>query len=259
VNARSVGKGRTQKATDGADRQVLEQEVARLRTLLREARADARRETWAKARRQFRVYVSGLGLIALIVGGLIGRYGFPAEPPTPESAQGPASPNRPGPADSDRTTGTGDQALVTPWPISVYVSGAVAKAQVVELPAGSLIADALDRAGGAGADADLDAVNLAAPLIDNQHVVIPRLTDRVSSAATQQLRASSTPPAPIDINTASPGELESLPYIGASKAADIVSYRTANGPFERIEDIQNVPGIGPATYEHIVHLITIED
>ncbi len=259
MNARSVGKGHTQEATDGADRRVLEQEVARLRTLLREARADTRRETWAKARRRFRVHVAGLGLIALIVGGLIGHYGFPREPPTPESAQDPGSPNWPGPADSDRTTGTGDQAIATPWPISVYVSGAVAKAEVVELPAGSLIADALDRAGGAGADADLDAVNLAAALVDNQHVVIPRLTDRVSSAATQQLGADSTPAALIDINTASPDELESLPYIGGSKAADIVSFRAANGPFERVEDIQNVPGIGPATYEHIAHLITIED
>lgn len=259
MNARSAGQGRTQEATEGTDRQVLEQEVGRLRTLLREARADTRRETWAKARRQFRVHVAGLGLIALIVGGLIGHYGFPGEPPTPESAQDPASPNWPGPADSDRTTGTGDQAITTPWPISVYISGAVAKAQVVELPAGSLIADALDRAGGAGADADLDAVNLAAPLVDNQHITIPRLTDRVSSATTQQLSASSTPAAPININAATLDELESLPYIGASKAADIVSYRTANGPFERVEDIQNVPGIGPSIYEHIAHLIAIED
>ena len=259
MNARSVGRGRTQKATDGADHQVLEQEVARLRTLLREARADTRRETWGKARRKFRVHVAGLGLVALIVGGLIGHYGFPGEPPTPESAQDPASPNWPGPADSDRTTSTGDQAITAPWPISVYISGAVAKAQVVELPAGSLVADALDQAGGAGADADLDAINLAAPLIDNQHVVIPRLTDRAGSAATQQLSTDSTRAALIDINTASPDELESLPYIGANRAADIVSYRTANGPFERIEDIQNVPGIGPATYEHIAHLIAIED
>jgi len=250
VNARSVGKGLTQKATDGVDRQVLEQEVARLRTLLREARAGARSETWAEARRKFRFHVAGLGLIALIVGGLIGHYGFPGDQPTPESAQDPASPNWPG---------TGDQAIATPWPISIYISGAVTKAQVVELPAGSLVADALDRAGGAGADADLDAVNLAAPLMDNQHVVIPRLTDRVSSAATEQLSASSKPAALVDINIASPDELESLPYIGASKAADIVSYRTANGPFERIEDIQNVPGIGPTTYERIAHLITIED
>ncbi len=259
MNRRSVGKGRTQEAAAGTDRQVLELEVARLRTLLREARADTRRATWAKARRQIRAHVAGLGLIALIVGGLIGHYGFPGEPSTPEAARDPTSPTWPGPTDSDSTTGTGDQAMATPWPISVYVSGAVAKAQVVELPAGSLIADALDRAGGASADADLDAVNLAAPLADNQHVAIPRLTDRGSSAATQQLSSSPTPAAPIDLNAASSDELESLPYIGASKAADIVSYRTANGPFERIEDIQNVPGIGPATYERIAHLILIED
>ncbi|MCD6286967.1 MAG: ComEA family DNA-binding protein [Anaerolineae bacterium] len=259
MNARSVRKGHTQRATDGADRQVLEQEVARLRTLLREARADTRRETWAEVRRRFRLRVAGLGLIALIIGGLIGHYGFPGEPPMPESAQAPAPPMSPGPANSVSTAGTGDQAVTTPWPISVYVSGAVAKAQVVELPAGSLIADALDRAGGAGADADLDAVNLAAPLVDNQHVVVPRLTDRVSSAATQQLGTNSTPAALIDINTASPDELESLPYIGGSRAADIVSYRAENRPFERIEDIQNVPGIGPTIYEHIAHLITIED
>ena len=62
--------------------------------------------------------------------------------------------------------------------------------------------------------------------------------------------------APIDINTASPGEFELLPMIGPARAAAIVEYRETNGPFERPEDILNVPGIGQGIFEQIRSHIT---
>lgn len=61
----------------------------------------------------------------------------------------------------------------------------------------------------------------------------------------------------ININTASAAELQTLPGIGPSFAQRIVDYRTANGPFARIEDIQNVRGIGQATFDRIKDLITV--
>lgn len=61
----------------------------------------------------------------------------------------------------------------------------------------------------------------------------------------------------ININTADAALLETLPGIGPSKSAAIIDYRTQNGPFARIEDIQNVSGIGPSTYANIAPLITV--
>ena len=65
------------------------------------------------------------------------------------------------------------------------------------------------------------------------------------------------PSFPININTASQQELENLPNIGPTKAADIIEYRKLHGPFLKIDDIQNVPNIGPSTFDKIRDLITI--
>jgi len=69
----------------------------------------------------------------------------------------------------------------------------------------------------------------------------------------------STALAGVNINTASRGELESLPGIGPSKAGAIVEYRGANGPFTDIEQLDNVPGIGPATMSNLRPLVTLGD
>lgn len=80
------------------------------------------------------------------------------------------------------------------------------------------------------------------------------LTSDLSSVGSEE----PVPSGPININTASVGELEALPGIGPSKAATIVSYREENGPFKNISDIQNVSGIGPATFARIKDQITVK-
>jgi competence protein ComEA len=75
--------------------------------------------------------------------------------------------------------------------------------------------------------------------------------------------AAATPPpgstaGKVNINTASAAELDALPGIGPGYAERIIAYREGNGPFEKIEDIQNVPGIGPATFERIRDMITVQ-
>jgi len=147
----------------------------------------------------------------------------------------------------------------TPQPLRVYISGAVVQPGVVTLSAGSLLVDALEAVGGAADDADLDGINLAAALADNQHVTVPR------RAATPQPAIEVVAPvgaAPVvilvDINTASAAELETLPHIGPAMAQRIIAYREAHGPFARIEDIQNVEGIGPTRYKDLASLITVE-
>jgi competence protein ComEA len=148
----------------------------------------------------------------------------------------------------------------TPAPIRVYVSGAVQMSAVYELPPGSIVQDAVSAAGGPTSDADLDHINLAVELCDQQQVYVPR-------------RGETNPPPPVsggdpassgqeetlvNINTAPAVELETLPRIGPTLAGRIVEYREANGPFETVEQIQNVPGIGPATFEGLRDLIAVE-
>lgn len=141
--------------------------------------------------------------------------------------------------------------------LHIYITGAVERPGVVAVPAGSLLADAVEAAGGAIADADLESINLAAPLSDNQHITVPRraatVTPKPAAVATV-----APPTVLVNINTATAAELETLPHIGPAMAQRIIAYREANGPFQRIEDLQNVEGIGETRYKDIAPLITVE-
>jgi competence protein ComEA len=146
----------------------------------------------------------------------------------------------------------------TPAPIRVYVSGAVQSPAVYELPRGSIVQDAVGAAGGAAADADLEGINLALELQDQQHIHVPREGEAapppvVSGGAS---RSGEVLGASVNINTATAKELEALPGVGEVTARRIIDYREANGPFQTIEDIQNVSGIGPKTFEGLKDLIT---
>lgn len=221
-----------------------------LRRIQDEVREQVRAEAWAAMRARLRGVIAGLGLACLAAGVAIGYYGGRGRQAVRGSSMGatplwactPSSPD----------TGEGAlTALPTPWPIRVYISGAVAEPRVIALPPGSLIADALEAAGGASSDADLTALNLAEPLRDHQHVQVPRLSSRVAPAA--PVVSSGV----LDINTATPGELETLPGIGPTRALEIIAFREAHGPFETTADLMKVPGIGPATYEKLAFLISV--
>lgn len=141
--------------------------------------------------------------------------------------------------------------------VLVHVTGAVANPGVYDLPAASRVVEAVTMARPLP-EADMDALNLAAPLIDGQQVVVPVEGE---PAAVPLIAA----PAPgsggaaerVNINTANQQELESLPGIGPALAQRIVDYRMQHGPFRAVEDIQNVSGIGPARFEQIKDLITV--
>jgi len=147
----------------------------------------------------------------------------------------------------------------TPAPIRVHVSGAVRQPAVYELPPGSIVQDAVDAAGGPASDADLDRINLALALQDQQQVYVPRQGETHPPPPVSGGEPGSGGPtgALVNINTATTVELETLPRIGPVTAQRIVEYREANGPFETIEDIQNVPGIGPVTFEGLKDLIAV--
>lgn len=149
----------------------------------------------------------------------------------------------------------------TPAPVRVYVSGAVATPGVYTLPPRSLVDDALKAAGGASAEADLDRVNLALEVRDQQQIHVPRKGESAPAQPTSPSDAAvsaATGARRVNINTATQAELETLPRIGPSIAQRIVDYRTRNGPFKKIEDIKNVSGIGEAMFSAIKDLIAVE-
>ncbi len=148
------------------------------------------------------------------------------------------------------------EATPTPRPLRVYVSGAVQQPDVYVLPPDSILKDAVMAAGGPASDADLDRINLASPVTDGQHVYVPRLGEE--NLPVEPPSSLPVSPGKVNINTADAASLESLPGIGPTLAQRILDYRQASGPFERIEDVMEVSGIGPGIFEQIRDLIATE-
>jgi competence protein ComEA len=130
----------------------------------------------------------------------------------------------------------------------VHVAGAVRRPGVYRLDAGARVRDAVRRAGGAAARGDVNAINLAALVQDGAQVVVPRRAP-VSAGAALPGPAGAAPAAPVNLNSATAEELQTLDGVGPATAADILEYRTQNGGFRTVDDLDQVPGIGPKTME----------
>ena len=137
--------------------------------------------------------------------------------------------------------------------VIVHVAGAVAEPGLIEADAGWRVADAVAAAGGSSAAADLDRVNLAAPLRDGERIYIPQRGEPVPAVAGAGSAASASAPAvgPVDLNTADRSALESLPGIGPATADAIMAHRDDHGLFGTVDALVAVRGIGPATLEAI--------
>jgi len=148
----------------------------------------------------------------------------------------------------------------TPGPMRVYISGAILKPAVYELPADAILLDAITAAGGFTSEANPATVNLALPLNDGMHVHVPIPGDEptVDFGGGERSSGIDISGALVNINTATLEELDMLPGIGPSIAQKIIDYRESNGPFTAIEEIDRVSGIGPAKLEEIRDLITLQ-
>ncbi|SEF99209.1 competence protein ComEA [Eubacterium ruminantium] len=146
--------------------------------------------------------------------------------------------------------------------IRVYICGSVQEEGVYFLPEGSIINDALLMAGGYSSDARHGIVNLAEELEDGMRIYFPSREEgsELIAELIQKDNVSETTSGEqgrININTADKNELMSLPGIGESRAADIISYREKNGGFKSIEEIKNISGIKDNIFDKIKDLITI--
>ncbi len=181
----------------------------------------------------------------LMLGGiaLTGRVG-----PAPIVVVPPAPTERPPPT-------------ATPGPVRVYVNGAVARPEIYILPPDALVREAIEAAGGFTDEALADAVNLAQPLVDGLQVYVPlRGEASLPAPASGPSAAAAGPAVPqiVDLNRATASQLETLPGIGPSTAARIIAFREENGPFTAVDDLLQVPGIGPAKLEAVRGVVTVE-
>jgi len=128
--------------------------------------------------------------------------------------------------------------------VVVDVTGAVRRAGVYRMPAGSRVNDAIARAGGARPDAVLEAINLAARLADGQQVVLPSSRPGAIAAT-----GAVSEDAPISLGSATVEQLDTIEGIGPVTAEDIVEFRDEHGGLASVEQLDQVSGIGPATME----------
>jgi competence protein ComEA len=133
--------------------------------------------------------------------------------------------------------------------IVVHVAGEVREPGVYDLPAGSRVTDAVERAGGATGSAAPDAINLAAKLADGQQVVMPAGATGPAGAAVSSVGGLPADDGPISVGTATVEQLDTIEGIGPVTAGDIIDYRDEHGGLSSIDELDQISGIGPATME----------
>ena len=172
--------------------------------------------------------------------------------------------------------------------VRVHVAGAVNNPGVYTLPAQGRAVDAIAAASGAAADADLDRVNLAGALSDGVQIYVPHrgetaapaqiqpnggtanagqgnAANGASQGGAQPQPARTLTPAgsaqkgstPVNINTATAEELQTLPRIGPAMAQRIIAWREAHGGFRSVDELDAVPGIGPSMLENLRPLVMV--
>lgn len=140
--------------------------------------------------------------------------------------------------------------------IKVYITGAVVRPGVYTLHEGERVADAIEAAGGPTAEADLERLNLAKRLRDEDQVTVPRIGES-PPASIDSLFAPVAARGPVDLNRATVAELDTLPGIGPVYAQRIVESRQRDGPFRSVEELLDRKLLPRATYERIKDRVII--
>lgn len=146
--------------------------------------------------------------------------------------------------------------------VTIYVSGEVNNPGIVTIESDKRLYDAVEKLGGVTQNADLNRINLAIKLNDEEHYIIPKIgedniiSQDISVNNIDTIKNEQT--SKININTATIEELDNLPGVGEATANKILNYREENGIFKSIEEVKNVNGIGEKKYIDIKDKICIE-
>lgn len=179
-------------------------------------------------------------------------------PPPPELAL-PVAGAQGDPAVATTTTTT--STSVPAAEVVVHAAGSVARPGVYRLAGGARVSDLLDAAGGPAPGADLDRLNLAAPLVDGEQVFVPLPDQQLpvvgpSGSATSADPVAATP-GPVDLNRATLDELDELPGVGPSTAQAILDERDRRGGFTAVDELLDVRGIGDAKLAALRDLVRV--
>lgn len=207
-----------------------------------------------------RQHVMVVGIV-LILGVLIATFAMtraraiPLEAPVPVAA---VTPGGPAPSISAASV----EASPAAEPLQVHVVGEVTRPGVHRVPVGARVADAIEAAGGLTESARPGELNLAQVLADGQQVIIgggqrPSEVRGGASAGDTAPAAAGSSAAKLNLNAASAAQLDALPGVGPVTAEKILAWRTEHKKFTRIEELQEVPGIGPKSFAEIAPHVTV--
>lgn len=199
-----------------------------------------------------RWYVAAVALVVLVIGGVVV---FRKDPPPPELSLPMAAS-----AGEPSTTST---TSTVPAEIVVHAAGSVNQPGIYYLPSNARVADLIERAGGPAKGAEIDAINLASPLVDGQRVYIPRKDEIPAGAMATGIGSSDVASERgevgkmIDLNTATADQLEALPGVGPATAKSILEARKQKGRFNSVDELLDIRGIGEAKMAEIRPLVRV--
>ncbi|GAA1372743.1 helix-hairpin-helix domain-containing protein [Luteococcus sanguinis] len=226
-----------------------------------------------------RQHARALGVVALLVCLLVGVFVLRAGSRSVPLSAVPLDPGSTGPAATAASASASmgstpvPSATASQAPLRVHVLGAVRRPGVVRLVAGARVADAIATAGGFTSKAAPGELNLAAPLLDGDQVVIgtkqePRgevrhpgevaaVPGQSGSEPGSGTNAASAAEVKVNLNTATSEQLDGLPGVGPVTAQRILDWRDEHQKFSRVEELQEVDGIGPKTYAQLADHVRV--
>ena len=253
------------------------------------ARLDASRLDLLRPKRSWLVGALGVVLLATVGWWLLRPSAAPIDSALPLAGRadaataGPRASGDASGAAATGPTGSSSGAVATSTSstsvpeVVVQAAGQVQRPGVYRMGPGDRVDDLVSKAGGFTAKADVDRVNLAAPLADGERVWVPSQgedapppvvagsgggasasgTSGGGAGAGPTAGGAPAPTGPVDLNTATAEELDSLPGVGPATAAAILGYRTEHGRFSSVDDLLDVRGIGDAKLEQLRPLVTV--
>ena len=225
-------------------------------------------ETWIEKIKEYKLFL-GLVAVGLVMGGVF--LFWPKQPPqAPETVisqlemvDQEASPKEDTSLPSSSQQRSEEKTDSSQEKIMVDVKGAVRQAGVYELPVGSRVYDAVQKAGGMTDEANSQSVNLAQKLEDESIVYVAKNGEEVAPVASASGSGTTggekqSKDGKVNLNTATEAELQTISGIGQKRAQDIIAYREEKGKFQSVDELRNVSGIGQKTLEKLKEHVTVD-